>query len=44
MKSLSLYIFIIATIIKSISTFNCKDVKLESKNTLDKAIRYELHY
>jgi len=38
MKSLSLYIFILTVLVKSITSFSCKDVFLDSKETLDKAI------
>ncbi|KAL6628635.1 autophagy-related protein 27 [Neocallimastix sp. 'constans'] len=37
MKSLCLYIVILATLIKSIASFSCEDIYLDSKNTLYKA-------
>ena len=44
MKSLCLYIVILATLIKSIASFSCEDIYLDSKNTLYKATRYYIFF
>ena len=39
MKTISLYSFILIALVKSIASFSCKDVYLDSKENLDKAMR-----
>jgi len=41
MKTISLYTFILVALIKSIASFSCEDVYLDSKETLYKAISQE---